>query len=345
VALVSCVPERRVAEVGAPRVVAARLPKLGASSQLRFGGMAAPAPAPEAEAAPSLRYTLPAGWQELAPAQFRDVNLGAPDGVKAWVTLMGPGAGGPLGNLTRWRGQLGLPPATAEDLAGLARVPLLGAEARQVDLLAPDGSQRMVAVMLFEERRSVFVRMSGAPAAVEAQLEAFAAFRASLADGRPAPGQAPAQAPAGGQPATAPGVGTVASGAGDFGWQVPTGWVPLGAKPFKLFEFRAGDTNCWLSELAGDGGGFAANVNRWCTQVGRPAMTPADLEALPRIQVLGRPVPFVPLLAEGSAEGMLGVVVALEARTLFVKMAGPSDQLRARQAEFEAFCRSLTVKE
>jgi hypothetical protein len=335
-ALGGCLPERRVVETGTPRVVETRLPRLGASSQQRFGGMgeaetAAPTPS-------AFGYDLPAGWQELPPQQFRDVNLAAPDGVRAWVTLMGPGAGGALGNLDRWRGQLGLGPASAEELDDLPSVPLLGGQAQQVDLSRPDGSERLIAVMLFEADRSVFVRMSGSPAAVEAQLAAFAQFRQSLREG----GARPAAKSAMPGPGTPP--PAAADGAGDFGWTAPPGWVPVGSSPFKLFEFRAGDSSCWLSELAGDGGGFANNVDRWCTQVGLPAMGPAALGALPRLEVLGRPAPFVALFPEGDAHGLLGLVVPLEGRTLFVKMSGPSDQLRARQAEFEAFCRSLTVK-
>lgn len=337
--LVGCGSPEREETLDPPGTIQAPGLRIGATSAQRFGRMgggAEPeAKAPEAQAAFS--FALPAGWKTLPAQQFRDVNLEAPGGVNAWVTLMGPGAGGALGNLNRWRSQLGLAPAAEADLAALPTETLLGQSAQRIDLSSADGAQRLVAVMLFETDRSVFVRMSGTPDAVQEQLPGFATFLASMADrGAGAAGTVAATTPAPG-PADP-------SGAGDFRWSTPAGWVPVGGSPFKLFEYTVADGKCWVSELAGDGGGLAANVVRWCGQVGIEPMAESEIDALPRLQVLGQEAVYVRLLQDGDAPGMLGVIIPLVDRTLFVKMTGASRLLAEQTPGFESFCRSFTKK-
>lgn len=338
VMLAGCSPDRRVSEIQDTRVVKDPDVRLGATSAQRFGGRMTAAQTSE-PAGPPFVYELPKGWKELPLQQFRDVNLAAPGDVACWVTLMAAGAGGPLGNLSRWRAQFGLPPPTPADLEALPRTQLLGQPAYRADLVAPDGSSRMVGTMLFAPDRSVFVRMQGAPDAVEAQMDALRAFEASLAD------RGPEDSGGGSGAATTSGSGETATEAGGFGWTVPSGWVGIGASPpFKTYEFQVGDANCWLSALDGAAGGLQGNVDRWCGQIGLEPLSAAEVQALPRLEVLGQPAPYVSLLQDGTADGLLGVVVPLEGRTLFVKLAGPSDTLRERRAEFESFCASLTVK-
>jgi len=334
-----CSSSEREESLDPPETIRAPGLRIGASSSQRFGrmgaGSAAESSAPEAPRV--FTFALPAGWKTLPAQQFRDVNLEAPGGVNAWVTLMGPGAGGALGNLNRWRSQLGLAPAAEEDLAALPTETLLGQGAQRIDLSSPDGAQRLVAVMLFEADRSVFVRMSGSPAAVQEQQPGFATFLASLSD-----------RPQGGVPQGGAGAAEASpsdpSGAGDFRWSTPAGWMPVGGSPFKLFEYTVADGKCWVSELAGDGGGLAANVVRWCGQVGIEPMAESEIEALPRLQVLGQEAVYVRLVQDGDAPGMLGLIIPLADRTLFVKMTGPSRLLIEQSPGFESFCRSFTRK-
>lgn len=337
-----CSSSEREESLDPPETIRAPGLRIGASSSQRFGrmgaGSAAESSAPEAPRV--FTFALPAGWKTLPAQQFRDVNLEAPGGVNAWVTLMGPGAGGALGNLNRWRSQLGLAPAAEEDLAALPTETLLGQGAQRIDLSSADGAQRLVAVMLFEADRSVFVRMSGSPDAVQEQQPGFATFLASLSD-RPQGG-----VPQGGAGAAeaSPSDPSDPSGAGDFRWSTPAGWVPVGGSPFKLFEYTVADGKCWVSELAGDGGGLLANVVRWCGQVGIEPLAESEINALPRMQVLGQEAVYVRLLQDGDAAGMLGLVIPLSERTLFVKMTGPSRLLIEQSPGFESFCRSFTRK-
>ncbi|MGA0869789.1 MAG: hypothetical protein ACO3UM_12750 [Planctomycetota bacterium] len=332
--LAGCGSSEREESLDPPETIEAPGLRIGASSAQRFGRMgsssSAESRAPDPQQAFS--FALPAGWKTLPSQQFRDVNLEAPGGVNAWVTLMGPGAGGALGNLNRWRSQLGLPPAAEADIAALPTETLLGQSAQRIDLSSPDGAQRLVAVMLFETDRSVFVRISGTPDAVQEQLPGFATFLASLADRR------------GSEPAAAPEGSADPGGAGDFRWSTPSGWSPVGGSPFKLYEYAVADAKCWVSELAGDGGGLLANVVRWCGQVGIEPLAESEINALPRMQVLGQESVYVRLLQDGDAPGMLGVIVALGDRTLFVKMTGPSRLLVEQGPGFESFCRSFSRK-
>lgn len=99
------------------------------------------------------QWTLPEGWQEQPGSQFRHATLVIPtQGKPLEVSVMAlPNPGGDetqyvLVNVNRWRGQLRLPPISAEQLAGETTVVKLeGATATVVNLLgaaAPDNMRR-----------------------------------------------------------------------------------------------------------------------------------------------------------------------------------------------------------
>jgi hypothetical protein len=50
---------------------------------------------------------------------------------------------------------------------------------------------------------------------------------------------------------------------------------------------------------------------------------------------------LVDLLGEGAVDGMIGVLCQLPSQAVFVKIQGPSDEVRANEAAFRAFCASL----
>src|SRR5262252_7695326 len=76
-------------------------------------------------APPSLKWTLPAGWEEVSPGEMRvaSFRIKGPEGKQADVSIVPlPGtAGGVSANVNRWRGQLGLSPLTEEDLSRTAQ--------------------------------------------------------------------------------------------------------------------------------------------------------------------------------------------------------------------------------
>lgn len=134
-----------------------------------------------------------------------------------------------------------------------------------------------------------------------------------------------------------------------FAWTLPEGWREQPPRPMRLATFAVGDAECYISVLAGDGGGRTANINRWRRQMGLEPLDDAAIAALPALTVLGGPAPFIEM--EGTYRdmtgntleqaGFLGTLRELEGRTLFIRMTGPAAAVRAHKAEFQAFCESL----
>jgi len=275
-------------------------------------------------------FELPDGWETADPEPPRDLALRAPEAVVIGVSRMPGNAGGALANLTRWRGQLGLPPADGAMLADCPRAPLLGGTALRVDLTAADGRRRILGLMACDDGGSTFVKMSGEATAVTAQVEAFDRFAASLRI---------ASTPVEGSDAEGPSTGGL-------WWTAPPSWVALPPGQFRLAHFQvAPGVQLWISVLAGAGGGTAANVARWCEQYGKPTLDPDAIARLPRTTVLGRAAVSVDLTGEPGSRGMLGVICELEERSVFVKMDGPSEAVRAHAGAFRSFCASLRLPE
>lgn len=75
-----------------------------------------------AEQAGEVTYTVPPGWEELAPSGIRKANLRVSDefGSAELTVLVFPGdVGGRLANINRWREQIGIEAATPGDLPAL----------------------------------------------------------------------------------------------------------------------------------------------------------------------------------------------------------------------------------
>lgn len=97
------------------------------------------------------------------------------------TSLLGDG-GGVLGNVNRWRGQLGLPLLGAVDELDLVD---LGNSAVSVDLLSTDGSSRMVAGIVPVGNQTLFFKLTGTHDAVETELARFDAYVQAYNTGRP----------------------------------------------------------------------------------------------------------------------------------------------------------------
>ena len=135
-------------------------------------------------------------------------------------------------------------------------------------------------------------------------------------------------------------------------WAVPDGWGDGLPNPMRAGSFIVAgspETECYVAVLSGDGGGVAANVNRWRRQMGAESLSPEEIGSLPTITVLGQPCPvvelsgvFTPMSGPSRADWcLLGVVCSLPDETVFVKMTGPEDVVRGQRARFVSFCESL----
>jgi hypothetical protein len=151
-----------------------------------------PAPTPTPTPAPpvatpqppqEISWKVPEGWRQ-APAKSMRIatfSVGAPDaapGEVSVIKLAGSG-GGDLPNVNRWRGQIGLPPITAEDLA--AAVVSVESPAGAIALIdCVGGEKRTLAGWLRHDGSSWFFKLTGPAAVVEAEQARFNSFLTSL---------------------------------------------------------------------------------------------------------------------------------------------------------------------
>ncbi|HPJ99647.1 MAG TPA: hypothetical protein PKW60_09200 [Candidatus Hydrogenedentes bacterium] len=138
-----------------------------------------------------------------------------------------------------------------------------------------------------------------------------------------------------------------------FTWATPEGWHPAPDRPMRVVTFTAGpaqEAECYVTILGAGGGGTVANINRWREQMGQPPLEEAAVSALPVLEVLGKPSPWVEVrgaFTSASGEAMddallLGLVCPADAFSVFVKMTGPATVVEAQRDAFLAFCTSLT---
>jgi len=149
-----------------------------------IGGMNPAIPAAGADAGAKPAWTVPVGWQDGPLEQFliaKYIIAGA-SGAEAAVNvsvLAGDG-GGLLPNANRWRGQLGLEPMTAAELAKAAGVDVAGVKASVIDVAGTDGRTgkpaRLVGVVLPLNGQTWFYKLMGDAELVAQQKTALMQF-------------------------------------------------------------------------------------------------------------------------------------------------------------------------
>jgi hypothetical protein len=297
-----------------------------------------------------LGWRTPAGWTEKPASALREVNLQVAGDPRAecYLTTLPGEAGGVEANINRWRSQLSLPPLSVADIVALPRVPWLGGQAILVDFEgaftgmsggAPQAGWRLVGLVQVQPELSRFLKMVGPADVIAPEVAAFRALADSMADVHSHAGDA------GGTPA-AP-VGDEPAG---LTWHAPPGWRLGPDKPMREVTYFAGEgdaVECYVTLLDGDAGGVLANINRWCSQMGAPALSEADLAQLERVPMAGTEGLLVRLERGAQAgapeahELLEGVVCLLPDRALFVKLAGPREAVEAQHLALLAFCRSM----
>ena len=151
----------------------------GASNKMQ----ALPGMEEAAQAAGTFSYTVPDGWEEFPPssgmrkANFRLID----DSSSTEVTVLAfPGdVGGTLANINRWRGQIALPPARADQLGSFTeRYIIADHEGLFVRLVGPQ--QSILGALLPFHDYTWFIKLQGDSELVLAQEEAMKAFLDSI---------------------------------------------------------------------------------------------------------------------------------------------------------------------
>lgn len=322
-------------------------------------------------ATPRLSWTKPEGWNEAPPGQMRaaSFNVKGEDGKQADVSIIPlPGAaGGDVANVNRWRGQVGLSPLSAEELAKTAEAVEIASQPAQLyDVAgAATGSgdpTRILGVIQQRDGMAWFFKMTGNDSLVAKEKSAFVAFLKSVKyeAGEAVVNVPPGQPPVGGDalPAGHPDISTIpsipaapASAAGSSEgkpkWEVPAGWKEIPGGQFLVAKFTlSGDGGAQaavnVSMSAGDGGGLAANVNRWRGQLGQTPWTAAELQQQAKeIPVATGTATLIEMSGTDARTSqpaaLVGAIVSQPGQAWFYKLMGDAKVVEAQKAAFTKF--------
>lgn len=320
---------------------------------------------------PQLTYKVPEGWAEQPAGQMRVASFKIQaDGKVADVSVIPlPGAaGGDLPNVNRWRSQVGLDAITEVELAAAAtKLEMAGQSAALHEVSGTNTTSgdptRILGVIQHREGMAWFFKMTGDDALVAKNRGAFLEFLKSVNFEAPKAGGLPADhPPTGGDalPAGHPDIGASgvaggeASGAGGerkIKWTVPNGWkeIPGGQFLYAKFTVTVGGASAAVnvSTSAGDGGGLAANVNRWRGQLGQSPWGEAELSKQSQtIDAGGAKIVIVEMKGtdarSGQASSLVGAIVPRAGATWFYKLMGDEKVVDAQKDVFLNFVKGVT---
>jgi hypothetical protein len=314
---------------------------------------AATAAAPDVpvNAAP-VHWTVPTGWQQLAPTSIRLGNFVVPgqDGKKAEVTVTSfPGTvGTDLDNVNRWRREVGLEPV---EQSGVSAEPVRvdGLEGKQFDFTGPSAQTLVASVP--RDGAMWFFKMRGDADVVTGAKPAFSDFLKSVRfSGTADASSAPAAVPPPAAPSPAP--AALAGAAADSPkWETPAGWTETepGSMIFKKYSIagQAGEKAAVsVSFFPGDVGGLFANVNRWRGQMGLPPVQADQLGGVTEsVETAGGKATLVDFSGTDARSGqparLVGAIVPRGDRTWFYKLLGDSAVVGREKDSFVRFVKGV----
>ncbi len=104
--------------------------------------------------------------------------------AKITATMLLNDGGGVLANINRWRDQVGLPPVEKVEQQPIKD---LGRGDVMVDLATTDNTRRMIVSIVSSQNQTWFFKITGAPAAVEAERAAYERFVRNVGRGEDIP--------------------------------------------------------------------------------------------------------------------------------------------------------------
>jgi len=323
-----------------------------------------PAGHPDISATPAksgLTWKTPEGWSEVKPGEMRvaSFNLKGKDGKQADVSVIPlPGlAGGDSANVNRWRGQVGLPPVTAEELEKAAQSVEIGGQPAELhDVAGTNASSgeptRILGVIQHREGTAWFFKMTGDDQLVAQQKPAFIELLKSFqfTSTEASAGLPPSHPPIGGMPPTP--AGPAISSEGKPNWQTPSGWKEIPGGQFLVAKFTIGGGESGaqaavnVSTSAGDGGGLAANVNRWRKQLGLNEVSGDELAGTVKaIETSAGKATIVEINGKdarsGQAASLVGAMVTQAGQTWFYKLMGDAKVVESQKDSFIQFVQTV----
>jgi len=141
--------------------------------------------------------------------------------------------------------------------------------------------------------------------------------------------------------------------ASTFKWATPDSWEEKKSDGFRLASFvkknQLGSMLCTLIPLRGDGGGIKANLQRWISQLNlrsNDLQIKQLMENKQKVQTSDQLeisiFDLTPLSQMGNVkESMIIAVLPVDNKTLFIKMTGSIEMLKAEKNRFVKLCSSL----
>ncbi len=337
-------------------------PQASAPDNAQAQNMGMPAGHADLSGAPRIQCKAPSGWEEAPAGQMRvaSFRVKGDTGKQADVSVIPlPGlAGSDLDNVNRWRGQVGQPPVTDSELPKVAQPVEIGGQTAQLYEQAGQNpssgeKERILAAVLRRDGVAWFFKMTGDEALVSQQKPAFVEFLKSVsfpegATTSATPELPPSHPPIGGgllsAQDSAAGVGT---SQGKPAWQVPAGWQELPGGQFLVAKFRVGSPDAGQADInvsmsAGDGGGVAANVNRWRGQLGLGQLLDADLAKSMNAIDAGTGKAILTEMSgtdarTGQKAKLVAAIVPQSGRTWFYKLMGSETVVGQQKDAFTKF--------
>ena len=249
-----------------------------------------------------------------------------------------------------WRQQLQLDPISEKDVATQSQPVQIGdLQGRQFDLVAPEAApgemagMRIITAFVHAPNGTWFFKLSGENAFLEGQKQTFTDFLSSV-DLNSLKESISMVETASSPPPVRPAVALVNESEDLPKWDLPSHWVPTGARSMILASFAAdgdeGKVDITVSRLGGGAGGLLPNINRWCQQIGLDAISEEDLPMkTTSINVDGSPATMVFLA--GKEKGIAATICPRNGQTWFFKAMGKQEAVTREKSAFEAFSQSV----
>jgi len=300
-------------------------------------------------------YSLPDGWERVentSAMRLATFRILGEESQSAEVAIL-PMPDLQVGDheiVNLWRQQLQLDPISEQDVTAQSQPVQIGdLQGRQFDLVAPEAAQgeisgmRVITAFVHAPNGTWFFKLSGETAFLEGQKQTFKDFLSSV-DLNSLKESISMLENATTSPPVRSAAATVNQSENLPKWDLPSQWIPTGARSMILASFAAdgegGKVDITISRLGGGAGGLLPNINRWCRQIGLDAISKADLPMkTTSINVDGSPATMVFLT--GEEKGIAAIICPREGQTWFFKAMGSQGAVSREKSSFEAFGKSI----